>query len=181
MIKIFDNSAITSMGKEVTSVDLLQSIKSQYEIFITEAVLSECADSKDDGLIKKIQDFPVAIEKDERFLQIISQIKMIDFRLGPGEIETIAASILLTNSGVDNYVVIDEQLARKYVSKIHINPKMTEIVGSTISQIRCTGTIGIVRHLRDKGILSKETCQKIAFDLELSNFRVSEELLALIR
>jgi predicted nucleic acid-binding protein len=181
MIKIFDNSAISSMGKEVSSVDLLQLVKSQYDIFITDAVVTECTNSNDEKLIEKIKDFPTAIKKDERFLQIMDLIKTINYSLGPGETETIAASILLTHSGIENYVVIDEELARKKVSKIHTNPKLIKIMGSAIQPVKCTGTIGIVKHLRDKNVISKETGQKIAFDLELSNFRVTDELLALIR
>ncbi|MCK9323489.1 MAG: hypothetical protein M0P07_06025 [Candidatus Methanomethylophilaceae archaeon] len=181
MIKIFDNSVITSMGKEVISVDLLQYVKAQYTIFITDAVVTECMDSNDNSLIDIIQDFHVAVNKDERFLQLVELIKKIDNRLGPGETETIAASIMLTHLGVENYVVIDEALARKKVSKIHVNSKLTEILGSTIPKIKCTGTIGIVKHLRDKGVLPKEICQRIASDLKSSNFRVTDELLALIR
>lgn len=181
MIKIFDNSVISSMGKEIISVDLLQLVKSRYDVFTTDAVVIECNNSKDEKLIRSVEDLPIASKGDEKFLRIINLIKRIDFRLGSGEAECIASSILTTHLGIENYVVIDERLARKIVSKIHTNPELMKIIGSTIPPIKCTGTIGIVKHLYDKGVLSKEERQKIAYDLELSGFRITDELLNLIR
>lgn len=181
MIKIFDNSAISSMGKEIISVDLLQIVKSRYEVFTTDAVVIECNNSEDDKLIRSIEGLPIASERDGKFLKITELIKRIDFRLGPGEIECIASSIMMTQHGIENYVVIDERLARRIVSKLHTNPELTKIVGSTVPPINYTGTLGIVIHLRKKGVLSKEKCQNIAYDLESSNFRITDELLSLIR
>jgi predicted nucleic acid-binding protein len=169
------------MGKEIISVNLLQLVKSRYDVLITDAVVIECNNSKDEKLIRSIDGLPIASKRDEKFLRITDFIKRIDFRLGSGEIECIASSILMTHLGIENYVVIDERLARKIVSKVHTSPELIKIICSTIPPIKCTGTIGIVKHLYDKGVLSKEECQKIAYDLESSDFRITDELLNLIR
>lgn len=181
MIKIFDNSVISSMGKEIKSIDVLSFLKSEYDVRITEAVVIECKNSKNEKLIRSIEGIPIAFKTDEKFVNIKKLIKRINPTLGPGEIETITASILMTYSGIDNYIVLDEYLARKIASDLHNNPDLQKIVNCHVPPIKCTGTIGLIRHLRDKGVLSRETCQKIAFDLEMSDFRATDDLLNMLR
>ena len=181
MKKILDNSAVSSLGKEITSIDALGIVSSEYEILLTNSVLRECKNLGDNALFNRVSKYPLAVKEDLRFKNLTEAIGRINFRLGPGEINTIAASIILSSQNIDNYVVIDESLARKIVKTIHTNPNITEIMGCKISPVNCTGTIGIVAHLRDKGILSKEMTQKIAYDLEVSNFRVTDDLLNILR
>lgn len=181
MKKILDNSAISSMGREITSVDALDILSSQYSILTTSAVIEECKNSDDELLYDRVKQFPLAVEEDEKFKELLNAIQMMSRRLGPGEINSIAASIILSSKNIDNYVVIDETLGRKIVKRIHLNPLIIKIMGGEVRPLKCAGTIGIIAHLRDKGVISKETCQKIAYDLEISNFRVTDELLALLR
>lgn len=181
MKKVLDNSAVSSLGKEITCIDMLQLVKSQYDIVLADAVFRECRNLGNEYLYSSIKNLPLAVERNDIFISLTDIIQSIDYRLGPGEIESIAASILLTQSGIDNYVVIDERLARSIVERIHLNPRIKTVVGSDIVPIKCTGTIGIVKHLLDKGVISKEIAQKIAYDLEISNFRVSKDLLDLLR
>lgn len=132
MIKIFDNSAITSMGKEIVSVDLLRLMKSRYDVRVTGAVIAECSNSKDERLIRSIEGLSIASKKDEKYIQAMDAVKRISHRLGSGEIESIAASIMLTRLGIDNYVVIDEKYARDVVSKIHKNQEFLKEIGLSI-------------------------------------------------
>ncbi len=181
MKKILDNSAVSSLGKEITCVDVLELVKTHYDVVLAGAVFRECKNLGNVPLYESVKDLPEAVERDKKFTALVNAIQSINFRLGPGEIESIASSILMTQAGVENYVVIDESLARSIVRGLHLNPRIEAIVGCKIPPIQCTGTIGIIRHMRDKGLISPEISQKIAYDLEISNFRVTPELLDLLR
>lgn len=179
MIKIFDNSVISSMGREITSVDVLPLVKSEYDIRITNAVITECRNSGNEKLIRSMDGLLLAVEADYMFVSVVNSIKIMHPQLGSGEIESIAASILMTRSGIDNYVVLDDGLARKIVSDLHNDLKLQQIVGTDIPPIKYTGTVGLIKHLRDKGIISREIYQKIAYDLKNSGFRITDSLLDL--
>ncbi len=181
MRKILDNSAVSSMGKEITCIDMLGLVKSHYDVVLAGAVFRECKNLRNECLYESVKDLPQAMEKDEKFTALVNAIQSINFRLGPGEIESIASSILMTLAGIENYVVIDESLARSIVKDIHLNPQIEAIVGCKIPPIQCTGTIGIIKHMKDKGLIPPETSRKIAYDLEISNFRVTPELLDMLR
>ena len=169
------------MGKEIACIDALNLLSSHYDVLITNAVLKECENGDNKPLFDRIKKYPLAVKEDEMFEKLLVAIQMMNRKLGPGEINSIAASIILSSKNIDNYVVIDERLGRKIVKSIHLNPTITKIMGGEIKPIKCAGTIGIIAHLRDKGVISKETCYKIAYDLEISNFRATDELLALLR
>lgn len=180
MIKLLDNSAVSSLGKEITCVDALKIVSDNYNVLLAPAVIQECFQFRNAVLFERVKPFSLTVQ-DERFVELAKTIKTINYRLGPGEIDTIAASIILSSQEIDNYIVLDERLARKIVETIHLNPQLSNIMGGPISPIKCTGTIGILAHLRKKNILAKEITKQIAYDLELSDFRVSEELLNLLR
>lgn len=181
MKKILDNSAVSSMGKEITSFKMLEFLKGQYEVVLADAVFRECKALRNEDLYDSICDLPLATSKNDMFNDLVKAIRRIDYRLGPGETETIAASIILSDQGVYNYVVIDESLARKIVVSLHTNPLIKTIMGKDIQPINVTGTVGIIKHLRDKGLISDDDCKKMAYDLEFSNFRVSDDILNLIK
>ena len=102
---------------------MLQLVKSQYDIVLADAVFRECRNLGNEYLYSSIKNLPLAVERNDIFISLADIIQSIDYRLGPGEIESIAASILLTQSGIDNYDVIDERLARSVVERIHLNPR----------------------------------------------------------
>lgn len=181
MKKIMDNSAISSMGIEIVCTNMLDTVSSQYDVLVTNAVLKECQKLGNSSLLNRVNKFNIAVQENDLFTSLVEAIKSINFRLGPGEIHTIAASLILTKNGIDNYVVIDESLARKIVKNIHLNPTIIKLMGNNLVPVKCTGTIGIIAHLRDKGIISKDLAHKIAYDLEISNFRVTDDLLNLLR
>lgn len=102
-------------------------------------------------------------------------------KIGRGETESIAASILLTSNGIKNYLILDEIFARKIVGRIRNDCEIKKIIGESIPEIHLSGTIGLIKHLGEKGILTKEQTIAIAYDLQKSTFRVTEELLSLLR
>ena len=98
-----------------------------------------------------------------------------------GELSTIVTSILLTSTGINNYLITDDRAARKLIEKIHQDKKLENILGGEMKKIDCTGTIGLLRRLKTLGILSDDTCNTIADDLLNSTFGITPELLGLLR
>lgn len=88
MKKVLDNSAVSSLGKEITCTDMLQLIRSQYDVVLAGAVLRECRNLGNDVLYSSVKDIPPAVERDEKFLALVEAIQAINYRLGPGEIES---------------------------------------------------------------------------------------------
>lgn len=82
--------------------------------------------------------------------------------LGNGEINVLCWGVKLKNSGTQYYCVIDEKLGRKAAQKL---------------QLSLTGSIGLIKILKDRKLLSKEQIMNIIEDIKASSFRVDEAIL----
>lgn len=181
MIKIFDNSVISSMGKEIRSVKVLPVVRSLYDVRVTMGVIAECVNSKNEELIESINGISCAIEEDSLFKKTVDIIRRTDLRLGLGEASTMAASIILTHLGIKNYAVIDDGYARKTFGKVMRNRKLSDMFGGSLSNVNFTGTVGLINRLKTKDALTSGQCSSIANDLENSDFRVTGKILDLLR
>jgi len=82
--------------------------------------------------------------------------------LGNGEINVLFWGLKLKGSGVQYYCVIDEKLGRKAAQKL---------------QLPLTGSIGLLKLLKDKKVLSIEQLKIIVDDIKKSPFRVDAAVL----
>jgi predicted nucleic acid-binding protein len=82
--------------------------------------------------------------------------------LGNGEINVLCWGIKLKDSGTHYCCVIDEKLGRKAAQKL---------------QLPLTGSIGLIKILKDRKLLSKEQIINIIEDIKASPFRVDEAVL----
>lgn len=168
------------MGKEITSIDIFHKLIDIYEIRTTPHVAGECMNSRNVHMTQLMKEIFISNENETLFNDVFNMIRRRYSNMGAGETASIAESVILTLKGIENYVVTDDALARKVVLKLCNDLELEEIVGTKIS-INCTGTIGIIKHLMDKGIVKLEEGKSIAHDLENSGFRVTDQLLDLIR
>ncbi|HKM14024.1 MAG TPA: hypothetical protein VJY42_03820 [Candidatus Methanomethylophilaceae archaeon] len=181
MIKIFDNSAVSSTGRDIKSMDVMECIKIEYDVRITIGVVAECNNSKHPDNSKLLNGLNVISHMGDNFDKIVKHLLKKYKRIGRGETESIAASILLASNGIKNYLILDEKFARNVVSKIRNDCEIKKIIGEPIPEIYLSGTIGLINHLKEKGILTKEQTSTIADDLQKSTFRINDELLSLLR
>ena len=181
MIKLFDNSVISSMAREIKSVEVFPIVQSRYSIQLTKDVIVECENSKDLKMIDKIRDISAVDVEINLFQRTMDVIRNIDYRLGCGEVSVMAASIILTHNKIENYAVIDDGYARKILPEILSNNKLLGMFGDTLSHVKHTGTVGLICHLKTKGLLSSEESVLIADDLTESSFRISSKLLDCLR
>ncbi len=178
MKKILDTSAISAMDRNIQCIDLMSILTSKYDVVITPSVIDECRDDKDSNPEYIVETINVM---DDPRLNNISNIILSHYpMLGPGERASMAASLILTAKGIPNYVVLDDKKARTVANNIGNLNEIESILGKKLS-LNVTGTIGIVLHFHDNGIISDKIKQDIGFDLEKSDFRISSDLLSLLR
>lgn len=178
MIKILDTSVISAAGKNIHSLNLLDVISERYGVVVTEAVRQECKNYKDRSLLSLIDSFDIV--NDPRVARIAEVILRYRDVLGPGERTAIAASVILTSQGRANFVVLDDSKARKFAQSAGHLPEVAELLGMNVD-IKVTGTVGLIKHLFDIGLISEKQKQDVAYDLEMGDFRISRELLDLLR
>lgn len=138
----------------------------------------ECAAFEEGRLLYMIDG--MSVFDDDRIPMLMDVLSRRRNVLGKGELATISASLVLTADGVRNYVVLDEIAARKCAAIAGDMPEIIDILGKRVS-LNITGTVGLVLHLHELGLISDTEKQDIGFDLETGTFRISEELLKLLR
>lgn len=180
MIKVVDTSVISALAGEIPSIDLMDIVGDHYSIVTVSAVIDECIDSGNPKYINAVMSLD-ELSLDEGYHELVDRISKISIRLHSGEINVMAASLCLARNGIENYAVIDDHLARKIFDRIKINPSIVSLMGDSVDNAHITGTIGLVHHLRDRGFITSDESSKIAFDLERSSFRISDDLLDLLR
>lgn len=97
-----------------------------------------------------------------------------------GEISAIAASILLTKDGFDNYVVTDDNVARKSIERLSSDTMFWNTVGLGPVEIKYAGTVGIILKLKSHDMVDPSECKLISIELRDSSFRVPDYLLRLL-
>ena len=175
MYKLVDSTFVFVMKNDIKSVDLFPKVCSRYKLLSTEDVKSEATKTV----------FP------EEYVEIKSfasddyeSIKDAIFRRRPqlhrGEISTIAASILLTEKGFENYIVTDDGDARRWIDHFSSYTMFWKKIKHSPIKLKYAGTVGLIRRLRDYGVVSLDECKSIEIDLRNSDFRVSKELFELL-
>lgn len=163
------------MKNDIKSVDLLPRFCSRYELITTDDVKSESVKTP----------FPEEYIAVKSFLSDdYEKLKETIFRRHPqlhkGEISAIAASILLNECGFDNYIVTDDNRARKSIDRLESDQMFWNVVNHNPVKLKYTGTIGIIQKLKSYGIISLDECKSISIDLQNSSFRVSEHILKML-
>ncbi|QLH74974.1 MAG: hypothetical protein HPY73_05665 [Methanomassiliicoccales archaeon] len=176
-VKILDATIISSFIYDISSLDLFERCEKSYDFITTEVVSDEIkrTPSSMKGLRRK-SGLVRPIELNEKENELLAYLSARYPGLHSGEL----SALILTASRYANgpqryYYITDDNLMRKSLKKIEKDPVFQEFVGNVI--ISCTGTIGFLLHLCNKGIISSSERLQIAEDLEQSTFYCSEDLL----
>ena len=175
--KVLDNTVLSAFRNEIHSVDVMTVLTSEYPVVITDAVMTESMAKKGGRPIPDM----VRIMSSNDVEEAASQLRKRFIKLHIGECTAIAQSVYLTKGGVENYIVTDDGTARKIINSIGGSINVDDIFGFPVRKINLAGTIGLVIHLYQRGLLTGKECSRIADDLEDSTFRVSRHLLKMLR
>ncbi len=178
MKKIIDNSVISAIGKNIRSVELMPILLDRYGVVVPRAVVEECWKYEDGRLIPLIESTETA--DDPRIARISSILKRYYQTLGSGEISCIATALVLTADDVPNYLVLDDRVAKNIAAKVGKLQEIRDVLDVDIT-LNITGTVGLVLHLNRIDAISDREKQNIGYDLEKGDFRLSKELLNLLR
>ena len=175
--KVLDNTVLSAFRNDIRSVDVMSVLTSEYPVLITDAVMAESV-AKKGG--RPIPDIVKTMSSDD-IEEAASKRRKRFVNLHIGECTAIAQSMFLTKSGVENYIVTDDGTARRVIESIGTSINVDDIFGFPVENVNLAGTVGLVMHLYQRGLLTKEECSMIADDLEDSTFRVPRCLLKRLR
>lgn len=177
--KILDNTFLSAVNGEITSVDVFSAVFRKYKLYVTNEVYLEA--SRGHVCKENLDCLNIFKDCEERYVNGTQYLKRRYGWIGDGENSSIVASVLLTNMGIDNYLVTDDRNARKIVPKITEDTRFEEIMGFGIADIRMTGTVGLICHLKNNGLLTRDDCDSIAEDLENSSFYIGPKIIDILK
>ncbi len=182
--KILDNTVLSASIKEIKCIDLIKTCSSKYNLATTEEVFDECQDGFDGIQIEeqlKLIDVH-NLMNNEKYCELKDFLLARYPYLHKGEISSFLLSLLKFElSCIPYYFVTDDNKMRKVVSKIHEDTLFISKLGKNIRRFRMTGTIGLIKRMYIRGIISQEDIDKIIGDLQNSTFRITPDLINYLR
>ena len=189
-VKVLDNSFISACITDINSINLID-LCSCYKLVSSPDVQNESR-----NLIgKKIKGIELSKEKIEG---IYRDIKILDISnhqkydelmkylinrypyLHKGELSTYLITILqLTEE--DYFFITDDMQFRKKIPTIKNDKIFANMLGHEIKEIKIGGTIGFIKRLHEKKILTDDDMEKIILNLQDGKFHITDELISYLR
>jgi predicted nucleic acid-binding protein len=175
-VKIADNTLISAAINEIKSIDILEVCCGIYRFFATSEVYKETAEGFD---TKKVEKVFKNIEIDNTVNQeLVSFLGNRYPYLHQGELSSFVLAIYKHNSEDEKcYYVTDDRKMRETIENILEDDHIRNQIGMNMDDFNYTGTVGLIRRLGKKRVLSKGDLNKIAEDLRYSSFRVTDTIL----
>jgi predicted nucleic acid-binding protein len=102
--------------------------------------------------------------------------------LHKGELTTFLIALLdYELKGRPYYYVTDDKKMRTSIPKILKDSLFIKKLGCSVQEVKYTGTIGLIKRLKLRNLITEEDINNIADELEQSTFRISPELIEELR
>ncbi|MGC9779568.1 MAG: hypothetical protein HZR80_10035 [Candidatus Heimdallarchaeota archaeon] len=179
--KILDNTIITAIIKDIKCLDLLEKCCLKYKLATSNEVYIECKDGFSDKITSKIFNRIELITTNKNVLynELLNYlVKRYPF-LHKGELSSFLLSLLEFDFENRSYFYItDDGKMREFILKINSNKDFLMKINKESFNFKLTGTIGLVKHLKRRNLITNEEKCNIANDLEKSeSFRIANEYL----
>lgn len=181
VVKVLDATIISSFLHDIASTDMFERCDKLYELVTTTDVSEEIKmrPASKHGPKKKTR-LVSSYLLDGKERELLDYLSTRYPGLHIGELSTLVlAASRYASSGKKCYFITDDNLMRKSIEKIKTDPIFQNYVGNV--SISCTGTIGLLLHLCEKGTIDHQERIKIADDIENSTFYCPMELLKRLR
>ena len=178
--KILDNTVISASVNEIKSINLIAISGSVYSLKISSEVYDEISVGFSRERLETIEKYIEKIDgkKYEKYERLFEYLSKRYPYLHKGDISSVLIAILAyALQGLDYYLVTDDSRLRKKIPEILQLEKVKESLGMEIDRLNYTGTIGLIKRLCEKGVVSPSELENIVYDLKNSTFRVNDELL----
>lgn len=156
-MKIFDSSPLIAiLGNLNDPVIMDKLIQLGYTLYVPSLVVAEVTHNPEknnlDAMISKKKIIKIAPISENRLLAFRNRY----FRLGKGESELILIAEEWQKQNKEFYCIIDDNEARKIAE---------------LFKLKCTGTIGLLLRLKEKGLITKDELIDYLKRLEKCGFR----------
>ncbi|MDD4211611.1 MAG: hypothetical protein PHC46_04430 [Clostridia bacterium] len=188
--KVLDNTVISAGIKEIKAINLIQECAKHYPLSTAKEVYEETKS----GFKKEI------VEECYKLIQIKDLSNNQDYnskmsflqkrfpQLHKGELSSFLVAWLCYSKNKTKCIYItDDNGMKKAIKKIkednNIFGEWKKLFGLHESELDYTGTIGVICHLKQKGLLTQEQIEGIVKDLTSPNstFRIGQEQIKLLR
>lgn len=178
-IKVVDSTFVSAAISEIKSVDFLKVSCDIYRFFATDEVYEETTKGFN---LKRVEKAFENIEIDNIVnRELISFLRNRYPYLHQGELSSFVLAICKHNMEDEKcYYITDDKKMRETIEDILKDDYIKNQVGMNMNDFNYTGTVGLIRRLGEKRILSREDLRKIVEDLRDSTFRVTDTVLELI-
>lgn len=182
--KILDNTVIIASLKEIKCIDLIKKCSERYKMCTTIEVMEECKEGFENTTFQKYRDL-INIQNlttNKEYAAIAEYLLERYPYLHIGEISSFLLALLKYElNNISYYFVTDDNKMRKVVANIHKDTLLSAKLEYDISSFNITGTIGLIKRMYERGVISKEDVKKIIDDLKNSTFYITPELIKYLR
>lgn len=182
--KILDNTVISASLKEIGSINLIAKCLERYEVVTSIEVYEETTDGFENSKIKecykKIQVFDLS--KHHLFVVLIEYLSDRYPYLHKGELTSFLVALIdyeLKNK--EYFFVTDDNKMKRVVSVIFDDELFLPKLSEKSINFKITGTIGLLKRLCERKVITKEDIEMIIEDLKTSTFYLTPELIYYLR
>lgn len=183
--KVFDNTIISAIIKDIKCIDLLEKCCLKYKLATSNEVYIECKKGFSVTITSKIFNKIelMTTSKNELYNELLNYlVKRYPF-LHKGELSSFLLTLLeLDFENKSYFYVTDDGKMRDFILKINSNEDFLSKINKESFNFKLTGTIGLVKHLMRRNLITNEEKCNIADDLEKSeSFRITNGYLEYLR
>ena len=182
--KILDNTVISTSISEIVCIDFIERCSKIYEIETTYEVYQETKDGYGINTTNQRYYYIRVIDlRSNGVYKII--LKYLENRypyLHKGELSTFLLSLLHFQFTHKNYIfVTDDQKMRKLIPQLKQDTMFQSRLSQTYTGLRFTGTIGLIKRLKERNAISVKEIEEIIKDLNNSTFYITQKLIDYLR
>lgn len=180
--KIIDNTVISASLKEITSINLIAKCLERYSLATSIEVHDETQEAfnKNMDCYKKISIFDM--KENQLFIVLIEYLSNRYPYLHKGELSSFLVALIeyeLKNK--EYFFVTDDNKMKKITSRIFQDESFTNRLSQKQVKFNITGTVGLLKRLCYRNILTKTDIEKVVEDLKDSTFYITSELIKYLR
>ncbi len=181
--KIFDNTVISSSINEIESINLIEKCLERYSIVTSIEVYEETKKGFPEQSKESYKKISIFDLKDNKLFAIL--IEYLSDRypyLHKGELSSFLVSLIeYEMKDKEYYFVTDDNRMRKAISKIFEDNLFVSKLTHKPLKFNMTGTVGLLKRLCQRNILTKKDVEKVIADLENSSFYITPELIKYLK
>jgi len=190
--KVLDNSFISACITDIKSHNIFELCNECYKLLSSPSVYEESKKLKgqisDDKLIEEqvIEEYYGKIEildmaQDPKYNELLNYLENRYPYLHRGELSTYLIALIRFTEDDKFYFITDDMQFRKKIPMLKNDPIFIKKLESEVKDINISGTIGIIRRLREKNKLTSGDIEDIIVDLQNGSFYLTDYLLDYLR